>query len=90
MTTKICLPKWKEVLHECIRAELLIQNFNFECACSVVFHQLPDLVNNHSQLRGKDRVEIDLLIDYLINFVYIPILATNDFTQPHQILISKD
>lgn len=65
----------------CIHAEKFVITFNYDCGTKVAFHQLPDLVNNHTQLKGEERVNIDLLIDYVINFAYLPIL-TNAFGSP--------
>lgn len=84
------LPTWNEVLHFCIRDYHLIEKFKNECACSVIFHQLPDLVNNHRELKGAERVTIDLLIDYIMNFIYMPILYTNDFRHQQSSKIFKD
>ena len=49
--------------------------------------QLPDLVNNQPYLKGEERLQIDMLIDYLLNFVYVPILMTNDFRNPQPLTI---
>ena len=76
------LPSWDEVLYHCIHSKHLIDNFNHECDCKLIFHQLPDLVNNQPYLKGEERQQVDMLIDYLLNFVYVPIIMTNDFTHP--------
>ncbi len=67
-------PTFQEVLYHCIRSQNMIATFNYECDCTITYHQLPDLVNNHKELKGKDRFEIDMLTDYIINFIYLPII----------------
>lgn len=77
------LPTFDYLMHECIHSENLVRNFNLNCDCNVIAERLPDLVNNVNQLTGTERVEISLWIDYIINFFYLPIIYTNNFTQPY-------
>ncbi len=89
MNTSLHLPTYDQVLYECIHAEAFVANFNKDCATKLAFHQVPDLVNNHLQLDGTDRVNIDLFIDYVLNFAYIPIIC-NSFDKPLALPIFKD
>lgn len=84
------IPQWGEVLYHTIRSENVIENFNRECDCNLIFHQLPDLVNNHRELKGEERLQIDLLVDYIINFVYLPIIYTRGMNVPFGFIAQKD
>lgn len=84
------LPSFDRVMYESIHSPPLIARFNYECACNLNYDHLPDLLNNRYYLKDDERIQVELLIDYIINFVYVTILLTNDFQKPHFFIIYNE